>query len=156
MIEVPFVNAAIWLISRKCIEKVGGFSPMFFHYCEDNNFVSRMIYHKLKIGIVTNSKGFHDREFRTENKFYANDYLVLERDLIMTLSNPNLDLSIFKIFLATIFSLIKNFFFRIDDNHKRRNYLKAIFNIDYQKIKKIKEISKTQKLAFLNLEKEVN
>ena len=30
--EVPFVNAAAWLISRECIETVGGFDPIFFHY----------------------------------------------------------------------------------------------------------------------------
>ena len=38
--ELPFINAAAWLLTRKCLEKVGGFDPLFFHYGEDLNFLS--------------------------------------------------------------------------------------------------------------------
>ncbi len=150
LIEVPFVNAAIWLITRKCIEKVGGFSPVFFHYCEDNNYVARLKFHNLKLGVAVNLKGFHDREFRIENKFYKDNYQILERDLIMTLSDPNLNLSRFKIGIATIISLLKNIFLNVD-NQSNKDYIKAIFNIDYKKIIKNRQISKVQKLAFLDL-----
>ena len=151
IIEVPFVNAAIWLLTRNCIEKVGGFSPAFFHYCEDNNYVARLKFHGLKLGIVTNLKAFHDREFRSENKFYKNNFLVLQRDLTMTLSNPNLNLSISKIFVATIINLIKNYLLKIDDNHKNQLYLKAIFKIKYKNIINFRKISKTSNHAFLDL-----
>jgi hypothetical protein len=42
--DVGFVNAAAWLVTRECLEKVGGFSPSFFHYGEDasTNNRSRM------------------------------------------------------------------------------------------------------------------
>lgn len=150
LIEVPFVNAAIWLITRNCIEKVGGFSPVFFHYCEDNNYVARLKFHNLKLGVATNLKGFHDREFRSENEFYKDNYQILERDLIMTLSDPNLNLSRFKIGIATIISLLKNFFLNVD-NQSNKDYIKAIFNIDYKKIIKNRQISKVQKTAFLDL-----
>lgn len=36
--EVSFVNAAAWLVSKKCLESVGGFDPLFFHYGEDDNY----------------------------------------------------------------------------------------------------------------------
>ena len=150
LIEVPFVNAAIWIITKNCIEKVGGFSPDFFHYCEDNNYVARLKFHNLKLGVVTNLKGFHDREFRVENEFYKDNYQILERDLIMTLSDPNLNLSRFKIFVATIISFIKNIFLK-KDNQTNKNYLKAIFNINYKEIIKNRQISKVQPLAFLDL-----
>jgi GT2 family glycosyltransferase len=150
LIEVPFVNAAIWLMTRNCIEKIGGFSPVFFHYCEDNNYVARLKFHNLKLGVVTNLKGFHDREFRSENEFYKDNYQILERDLIMTLSDPNLNLSRVKIFLATIINFIKKLFLNID-NQSNKDYIKAIFNIDYKKIIKNRQISKVQKLAFLDL-----
>lgn len=59
--EVPFVNAAAWLLSRKVIEKVGYFEPMFDHYGEDRNYTDRVRYHGFKTVIVQNSKIYHDR-----------------------------------------------------------------------------------------------
>ena len=38
VVEVPFVMAAHWLVSRKAIEAVGGFSPAFSQYGEDDNW----------------------------------------------------------------------------------------------------------------------
>lgn len=64
IIPVQRVMAAHWLISRECIKKVGGFSPTFFHYGEDDNFANRLAYHGFKIGIVSKAKGVHDRENR--------------------------------------------------------------------------------------------
>ena len=58
---VKFVNAALWLISKECLEKIGGFCPLFPHYGEDNNYVDRLVYHKLKIGIYPLVYGVHDR-----------------------------------------------------------------------------------------------
>ena len=68
--EVNFVMAAHWLISRQCLEKVGGFSPTFPHYGEDENYLHRCQYWGLKVGIVPSAKAVHDRENRktTEEK----------------------------------------------------------------------------------------
>lgn len=63
--DVNFVNAAAWLITRECIEKVGLFdAELFPHYGEDRNYVQRMHFHNFKIGIVPNSFVYHDRENR--------------------------------------------------------------------------------------------
>ena len=59
--EVPFVNAAAWLLSKKVIEKVGYFEPMFNHYGEDRNYADRVRFHGFKTVIVKNSKIYHDR-----------------------------------------------------------------------------------------------
>lgn len=59
--EVPFVNAAAWLLSRELIEKVGYFEPMFNHYGEDRNYADRVRFHGFKTVIVKNSKIYHDR-----------------------------------------------------------------------------------------------
>jgi N-acetylglucosaminyl-diphospho-decaprenol L-rhamnosyltransferase len=61
VIEVPFVNAAIWLIPRNVIEQVGGFSPYFQHYGEDRDWVNRLHYHAYVVGIVPAAVGYHDR-----------------------------------------------------------------------------------------------
>jgi len=61
---VPFVNAAGWLISRECLETVGGFDPLFFHYGEDDNYCQRLNFHGFKIGVVPAARLLHDRENR--------------------------------------------------------------------------------------------
>ena len=62
--DVPFVNAAGWLISKECLMNVGGFDPIFFHYGEDDNYCQRVHYHGFKIGVVPTSFMVHDREDR--------------------------------------------------------------------------------------------
>ena len=64
--EVPFVNAAGWLLSKKLLQEVGGFDPIFFHYGEDDNYCQRANYHGFKIGVIPDSFLLHDRENRSE------------------------------------------------------------------------------------------
>jgi len=59
--ETTFANAACWLISRSALTKIGGFDPLFPHYGEDTDWVHRLHYHKIKIGIVPGATAFHDR-----------------------------------------------------------------------------------------------
>ena len=67
--ETQFVNAAAWLISRTCIEKVGGFDSLLFVHCgEDDNYCQRVIYHGFKIIINTQCSICHDREDRIPGK----------------------------------------------------------------------------------------
>ena len=68
VIPVSHVMAAHWLITPNCLKKVGGFSPTFPHYGEDNNFEHRAIYKGFKIGIVPASQAVHDRENRAVSK----------------------------------------------------------------------------------------
>jgi len=62
--NVYFAMAAFWLVSAACLNKVGLFDPIFFHYGEDGDYLSRVRYHGLKIGVVMNSIGYHDRQER--------------------------------------------------------------------------------------------
>lgn len=87
--EVPFVNAAGWLISRECIETVGGFDPIFFHYGEDKNLCQRVIFHQMKIGIVPNVFLRHDREERI--KIDMNDFALEERNIKIKYADINND-----------------------------------------------------------------
>ncbi|WP_405605390.1 glycosyltransferase family 2 protein [Polaribacter sp. Asnod1-A03] len=70
--DVPFVNAAAWLVSKKSLLEVGGFDPMFFLYGEDDNLCQRMLFHNYKIGVVSKTEVIHDREFR--KKTYLKEY----------------------------------------------------------------------------------
>ena len=72
-ISVRFVNAAAWLISRKCVEIVGGFDTILFkHYGEDNNYCQRVLFHKLEIGVVPSETICHDRADRVNKSLGEN------------------------------------------------------------------------------------
>lgn len=92
--EVPFVNAAGWLISRAAIEEVGGFDPLFFHYGEDDNYCQRLQYHNFKIGVVPNTYILHDREDRDVVNYLSRSngsLKFMERQLKLRFANVNLD-----------------------------------------------------------------
>ena len=57
---VAEINAAAWLLPRKTLETVGGFDPLFLHYGEDWNYLSRVLYHKMKVGLTPYLKVVHD------------------------------------------------------------------------------------------------
>lgn len=71
--NTSYVNAAAWLISKECQERVGGFDPIFPHYGEDDDYLNRVRYHGFKIGIVPQTVIFHDRTCK--------EYSQLKRDL---------------------------------------------------------------------------
>ena len=113
--EIPFVNAAAWYIPIQCLKKIGGFDSIFFHYGEDNNYCQRILFHKLKIGIVMNSKIYHDAKIRKEpknyifSKFYyqneINNYLIKYCDINNDYSSRDLKkvkLHILKLIIVNI------------------------------------------------------
>lgn len=64
VVEVPFVMAAHWMISRSCLLKTGGFSPAFTHYGEDENYVHRARWFGFACGVVRDAGAVHDRAGR--------------------------------------------------------------------------------------------
>ncbi len=76
--DVPFVNAAAWLLPKKTIEDIGGFDPIFFHYGEDENYCQRVRYFNRNICIVPEAIIYHDREDRGTKIIseFSNQYFV--------------------------------------------------------------------------------
>ena len=68
VVEVPFVMAAHWLLSRRAIETVGGFSPAFRQYGEDDNWIDRLHWHSLRCGVVPAARAVHDRAGRRPSR----------------------------------------------------------------------------------------
>lgn len=90
--KVPFVNAAGWLISRECLETVGGFDPIFFHYGEDDNYCQRLNYHGFRIGVVPVAILLHDREDRPAPKIINGDkkyFEIMERQMKLKYADIN-------------------------------------------------------------------
>jgi hypothetical protein len=85
--RVDFVNAAIWLVSRKCLLDVGGFDPLFFHRGEDSDYVCRARFHGYDTGVCLNAFATHARpqeapalSYRAEGEGLANCLLVRLKD----------------------------------------------------------------------------
>lgn len=91
VIQVSFVNAAAWIIPRRTFEIVGGFSPLFYHYGEDRDYVERLRYHNLKLAVVPDYTIIHDRGSRLEGWQSAPERQMraFEIGLHQRLSNPN-------------------------------------------------------------------
>src|SRR5690554_1572003 len=92
--DVPFVNAAAWLVSKKCLETVGGFDPLFFHYGEDDNYCQRVLYHGFKIGVLPKVYVIHDREDRVKErtKIFSKMYFEnIERQYKVSYANTHID-----------------------------------------------------------------
>lgn len=68
VVSVRFVMAAHWLITRECLEAVGGFSPTFTQYGEDDNFIDRASYWGFRTGVVPAAKAVHDRAQRVSSR----------------------------------------------------------------------------------------
>ena len=64
LVEADFINAAFWFIPIRTLKIIGGFSPLFYHYGEDKDYINRLHYHGLKVGYSPKCFGCHDREFR--------------------------------------------------------------------------------------------
>lgn len=62
--ETSFVNAAAWLLPVKTLRIVGGFDPIFSHYGEDDNYMHRVLFNNMKIGICPLCIAVHDTERR--------------------------------------------------------------------------------------------
>lgn len=86
--EIKFVNAACWLLTRRCVEIVGGFNPLLFHYGEDNNYIDRLHYHNLKAAIYPNAKIFHDRTQVNNEKYFEADE-ILQRSKLLKFLDPS-------------------------------------------------------------------
>ena len=68
IISASFINAAFWMIPTRVLRDIGGFSPLFYHYGEDKDYINRIAYHRYLVGYSPIVFGCHDREYRTVSK----------------------------------------------------------------------------------------
>ena len=104
---VSFVMAAHWLISIDCLKKVGGFSPTFPHYGEDNNYIDRAVYNNIQVGIVPRSHAIHDREDRILTKKNILYMSYIKRLILISNINNETTYSLPKIILSSFKETIK-------------------------------------------------
>ncbi len=106
MVELPFVNAAFWLLPIETVKRIGGFSPLFYHYGEDRNYILRVIYHGFKVGYLPNAFGTHDRQNRevSNSDFLYAEYVYFLSEL------ANINYNFPKAIAYSVFAAIKKMF----------------------------------------------
>ena len=136
---VNFINAAAWLIPQATIRKVGYFDSLFFMYGEDDNYINRVKYHNLKVGIVPQANIIHDRVNNENKNVEIKKYINRKKSALLNIVlNPNkkfqlvLIMSIFYITKITSINLIKFRILRFYESLKLYKYLGI-------KLKQIKE-----------------
>jgi GT2 family glycosyltransferase len=131
--EVPFVNAAAWLIPSSTFVSIGGFDSIFFHYGEDDNFCQRVLFHQLKIGIAPGVFVLHDREFRGNSNELTNKEQLLLKERMFKNKWANVNVEIDSLIIKQKRKLI-------------RIFIKLVFQLKFEKAfliyKELKSISK--------------
>ena len=149
--QVKFVNAAAWLISRQCIETIGGFNPIFDMYGEDDNYIHRVYYHGFMVGIYPFARIFHDRSQMNISTYFTDKKMVLKRDFIINNCNIHNHFNtknLCKEYLILIFKALLKFDFYSFNIHKYKLSLLISYNkeIHHTRIK-----SKQKGQTFLSI-----
>lgn len=85
--DLDYICAASWFIPCKTITKIGGFDPLFFHYGEDDNYIQRLKYFNLRLGVVPSVCICHDTEDREAG--YGQQNNNWKKDILLILSDIN-------------------------------------------------------------------
>lgn len=93
---VRYVNAAAWLLPRKTLETVGGFDPIYFHYEEDDDYLNRVCYHKLGVGLCLQARIVHDHSDLFGDLPVSKTRIHRDQLLKVRFANPNSNESITK------------------------------------------------------------
>ena len=93
---VVYVNAAAWLLPRKTLEMVGGFDPIYFHYEEDDDYLNRVLYHKLKVGVCLQARIVHDHSKLFDTLPLSKTRIHRDQLLKVRFANPSNDESMAK------------------------------------------------------------
>lgn len=105
--DTKYVNAAAWLLPRKTIETVGGFDPFFFIYGEDDNYLNRVQYHGMKIGVCPKIRMVHDND-RPRPLYDSREHEVLMMiDYTDVNKTHNIKRDMFQHWFKTITSFLK-------------------------------------------------
>lgn len=131
--KTTYVNAAAWLMSKSCIEKVGGFdTSLFFHYGEDDNYCQRVIYHKFGIYISTETSIYHDRELRNGEETEKNENRIQSLRRKIYYGELSLDDSIVE---KEILNLKRRY---------KRKFVKYLFSLKIRELFKLREFTRDE------------
>ena len=65
--NTKYIHAAAWLLPKQTLQTIGGFDPIFHHYAEDDDYLNRLRYHRMKIGVCPVARIVHDHHNRVQS-----------------------------------------------------------------------------------------
>ncbi|MBE8722832.1 glycosyltransferase family 2 protein [Sphingobacterium pedocola] len=136
----PFVNAAFWLIPLSILKEVGGFSPLFYHYGEDNDYVHRLHYHGYKIAVNRKAIAYHDRQNRTSD---GSKKAFFKREFVYFLTEyANINYSFPKAFTYAVLASVKK---SLQAIHKDRRAFVAYLKVALKLIMETRAVATTRR-----------
>ena len=137
--ETTYIHAAAWMLPRNTLQTIGGFDPIFHHYAEDDDYLNRVKFRGIKIGVCPSARIVHDHRDHPLNpdaiRYHRNqthlaEYMDLNhsfhwcsylfyylRKLLLTVLNPKTHRS--KDLFQDILFLLKKV--KAIYNHRKRN-----------------------------------
>lgn len=143
--QTKYVNAAAWFIPRKTLETVGGFDPIFYHYGEDDNYLNRLFYNNLKLGICPKLQIIHDND-RPRPIYDSREQQVL---WLIEYTNINKEINIDKEIKNARNKLITNTLKRNKQRSKYWNDLLNFLKLNKNQIMESRNIYKEKRKNFL-------
>lgn len=141
--KVKFVNAAIWLISRECVETVGGFAPIFPHYGEDDNYAYRVHYFGKKIGVDISTIAYHDNLRKIKDAHNKRKIDIYRLVIVFLVTLTNIKHSLFRRYMKVLqIMIIKCLVYLI---HGNLSAIKTYFVAHHRVIKKMNEVKECRK-----------
>ena len=144
-----YINAAAWLMTRKTLEIVGGFDPIFFLYGEDDNYLQRMEYHGVKLGLVPRTQIIHDHQESENSKTKKYRSYRAEQSKLVEYTNILKPFSANKYAMYLYRKWILNCL-SVDNTERRRIYNEIVFfNKFKQQVRISRNVNKQKGLSWL-------
>ena len=150
---IKMLPAAVWLIHKKVLLKVGGFDPIFYHYGEDDHYVQRVKYFGYKVGFCPKVKVVHDSEnIMLEGKIkYVTNSAIMRRVLLLEWVDINTEFVLINKIKQYVLSIIKYLFsLKFSRLSVSYNDLLYLIKIKNEVIKSRKAAKNVQNTLFLN------
>lgn len=143
--ESKYINAAGWFIPRNTIEIIGGFCPLIYHYGEDDDYLNRLHYHRMNLGICPSARMVHDKSVCLDNSDSLSKRAILY--CIDDFLNINININFYKAKFFLLRQVIKSIL-RYDRSSMKRNYI--IFRYLLKNCNRIELIREQHKLKQAN------
>ena len=85
--DVGEICAACWFMPISMLKEIGGFNPLFFHYGEDRNYYTRIIYNGRKLTLAPKAMMYHDRTLHGNVQLYNKKRI--HHQILIVACNPN-------------------------------------------------------------------
>lgn len=139
-IEVPFVNAACWLMDLQKVKQIGMLYPIFKNYGSDLNYCNRINHSGFKVGINIEAKVIHKKKDRDYQNSLIKTIKIHNTYYLAMILNPQTHVKVKPIIYALCKGIVANLL-KLNFKKALLNKLTLIFLLTHiSEIKKIRSV----------------